>query len=796
MKNITICLIYILSIIPISMLSQTYNITGRVLDQQKKAVNYAEIILSTTDSLPLQSQLCQEDGTFILNNLNASTYLIQIKTLGKIHFSQIINLSKNIYIGDIIVEPSIELQEVTVFATKKIFEHKIDRLVFNVGNSMVTTASNALDVLAITPNVRVLNNQILLIGRNSLKVMINDKIISLADDDLVSYLNNIKSEQIDKIEVITNPPSKYDAEGNSGLINIKLKNAQKNSFNGTLKSTLSQANKSIGDIGLNLNFQKDKLSITGNLSYMNGISQPEQTFIIYYPNKLWNEFNKRDYHYNDYTSLFTINYQVSPQISMGASYNYSVASPISKYVNKASVYNELNNLDSLIINNSKNTINRKTHDITIYSEFIFDKKGSKLNVDMNYLNYNFSNNNDFFGNAFRQNQQFIDNSSYYARNNGNLNITIYNIKTDFTFPFEWCNVNLGAKLNFMKNNSFVGYYNMSSGISAINNFQTDYYSYKENIQSIYLSCSKKISKKLELQIGIRGEWLQSNGYSHSSNKSYSNDYIKLFTTFYANYSLTDEQVFSVNYNKRINRPPYSLLNPFRYYSNAYNYSEGNPFLKPYFTDNFSLSYMYKNYYASLYFNQINDKYDKITYVNKNSTTQMVKPYNFYNIIGGGVYQEITFNLNKRWESTNGLSIYCNKVKSKEPSIVPNIDSWSSSLSTNNTFTIDKNKRFYLFVNFLYQSPSTAGSYKLSDYCQLDCGFKASLFDNKLSLSISGSDILKTNKMTFSQQVNGIQQKSYDYGDTRRFKISVMYSFGKTFQLNKRRAINSEEIKRL
>ena len=130
--------------------------------------------------------------------------------------------------------------------------------------------------------------------------MINDKIISLADDDLVSYLNNIKSEQIDKIEVITNPPSKYDAEGNSGLINIKLKNAQKNSFNGTLKSTLSQANKSIGDIGLNLNFQKDKLSITGNLSYMNGISQPEQTFIIYYPNKLWNEFNKRDYHYNDY----------------------------------------------------------------------------------------------------------------------------------------------------------------------------------------------------------------------------------------------------------------------------------------------------------------------------------------------------------------------------------------------------------------------------------------------------------------------------------------------------------------
>ena len=80
--------------------------------------------------------------------------------------------------------------------------------------------------------------------------------------------------------------------------------------------------------------------------------------------------------------------------------------------------------------------------------------------------------------------------------------------------------------------------------------------------------------------------------------------------------------------------------------------------------------MYKNYYASLYFNQINDKYDKITYVNKNSTTQMVKPYNFYNIIGGGVYQEITFNLNKRWESTNGLSIYCNKVKSKEPSIVP------------------------------------------------------------------------------------------------------------------------------
>ena len=796
MKSIIYYIIYLLFLTPIYAFSQTYSISGKVIDKQNNAVDYAEIVLSTSDTLPLQSQLCQEDGTFILKDIAASTYLIQIRTLGKEHFSQIINVNKNIHIGDIIVDPSIKIQEITVIATKKIIEHQIDRLVFNVGNSIAAIGSDGLDVLSITPSVRILNDQISLIGRNSLKVMVNDKIIALSGEDLTNFLKNIKSEQIDKIEVIMNPPSKYEAEGNNGLINIKLKNAPQNSFNGVLRGTLSQADKSIGVTGINLNFQKNKLSITSNLSYTNGIFQPDQSFNIFYPNKFWNEINKRNYYYNDFSSLFTIDYKISSQIKIGTFYNFSVASPTSKYNNKVFIYNKSNILDSLIINNSRNEINKKTYDLTVYSEFVLDTIGSKLNVDINYLNYNSFNNNVFLGKTFDKNQNSIDNSIYHANNCGDLNIKIYNVKLDFTYPFKWVRINFGTKLSFMKNTSSVDYYNIILGTPIIDISRTDKFNYRENIQSFYISGAKKLNAKLQLQIGLRGELLQSKGYSYSLKESNKDSYIKLFPTIYVNYNLSEKQILLFNYNKRINRPPYNLLNPFRFYSTSFNHSEGNPFLKPYFTDNLSFSYVYQNYYASLYFNKINNKFDKITYIDNTSMVQIVKPRNFYNVIGAGLYQEITFNLNKRWENTSDLSIYYNKATSKEPIVIPNIDSWSSSISTNNTFIIGKNRNIRFFINFLYQSPSLAGSYKLSEYYQLDCGFRANLFNNKLSLSISGSDILKTNKLTFYQQVNGIQQKNYDYGDTRRLKIAIVYSFGKTFQLDKRKRINDDEIKRL
>lgn len=796
MKNIISYIICIASFIPICTYSQTYSISGKVIDKRNNAVDYAEIVLSTSDSLPLQSQLCQEDGTFTLKDVETSTYLIQIRTLGKNHFSQVINLVENVYIGDIIIDPSINLQEITVVATKKIIEHKIDRLVFNVGNSITAMGSDGLEVLRITPSVRILNDQISLVGRSSLKVMINDRIIALSGEDLINYLKNIKSEQIDKIEVIMNPPSKYEAEGNSGLLNIKLKNAPRNSFNGALRGTLSQADKSIGTTGIDLNFQKNKLSITSNLSYTNGISQPDQKFDIFYPNKRWNEINEKNYYYNDFSSLFTIDYRISPRIKIGTYYNFSLASPTSKYTNKAFIYNESNTLDSLIINNSRNEIDRKTHDLTVYSELDLDAIGSKLNVDINYLNYTSFNDNNFSGNTFDKNQNLIDNSFYHANNRGDLDFKIYNVKLDFTFPFNWAKINVGTKLSFMKNNSAVDYYNIVSGTPIIDVSRTDNFNYSENTQSFYISGSKKLSAKLQLQIGLRGELLQSKGYSLSLEESNKDNYIKCFPNLYINYNLTEEQTLLFNYNKRINRPSYNLLNPFRFYSNSYNYSEGNPYLKPYFTDNLTLSYVYKNYYASLYFNKIKNKFDKITYINDSSITQLVKPQNFYNVTGTGLYQEITFNLNRRWENSSDLSIYYNKVTSKEPSVVPNKESWSSSISTNNTFIIDKKRTIRFFINFLYQFPSLAGSYKLSEYYQLDCGFRASILNDKLSFSISGSDILKTNKLTFTQQVNGIQQKSYDYGDTRRLKIAIVYSFGETFKLDRRKRINDEEIKRL
>lgn len=795
-KGGTALIYWLLLVFPISTWSQTFEISGKVIDIQGNAVEYAEVILLTTDSVGLQSQLCKEDGTFLIQNLYLPDYVVQIRTLGTIHFSQTIHINKNVDLGTITINPVINLQEVTIVATKKIIERKIDRLVFNVSNSLVAIGNDGLEVLRMTPSIRIIDDQISLVGRSSLKLMVNDKIIALSGNDLTNYLKNIKSEQIDKIEVIVNPPSKYDAEGDSGLINIILKNVPQNSFNGSLRGSLSQAGKSIGTTGLNLNYQKNTLSLSGNFSYTNGISEPAQKFDIYYPSQFWHEINLRKYHDNSFNSLITVDYKISPILKIGAYYNASIASPISNQNNNVFILNNKNDLDSLIKNTSRNEINRKTHDLTVYSEFILDSIGSKLNIDLNYLSYNSSNHNDFSGNTFDNNQNIVSNSFYHAINNGDLDINIYNVNIDYTLPVKWANFNLGTKLSFMKNKSSVDYYHMESNTPILDPSRTDKFNYYENIQAIYISGNKRINSKLQLQIGLRAEYLQSKGYSFTLDETNKDNNLKLFPTIYINYNVTDDHVLSFNYNKRINRPSYNLLNPFRFYSTSFNYSEGNPFLKPYYTDNINLSFIFQNYYTSIYFNRIRNKFDQITYVDHASTMQIVKPHNFYNVTGGGMYQEITFNIKNRWENSSDLSIYYNRVESMEPNVVPNNSSWTGSVSTNNTFIMDRNRRFRFFVNFLYQSPSLAGSYKLSDYYRLDCGFRANLFDDKLSLSISGSDILKTNKLTFTQHVNGIQQKSYDYRDIRRIHIALVYSFGKSFKLDKRKRINNDEIRRL
>ncbi|NAW51609.1 TonB-dependent receptor [Elizabethkingia argentiflava] len=688
-----------------------------------------------------------------------------------------------------------QIQEVEIKAKQKLIERKVDRLVLNVESSISATGGDALDVLNITPGIRIQNDQISMIGKSGVSVMIDDRLLQLSDDDLINFLKTIKSDAIKSIEVITNPPAKYDAEGNSGIVNIKLKKAKKNSISGNLKTSYTQAKHPLGSLGGGLNYQKNKWTITSNINYSNGSTAPYQEYTLYYPNYTWFETNNKRIFQNSLGAKFALGYQVSPKTTMDIEYLGAFSKPLIKRKNTSYITNNNSVLDSLIITPSRLEIERNTHSLNFHSVTKIDTLGTQYSIDIDYFKFQSDLDNNFSTNTYFSNNIPAPNRYISVNNLSNQNIDIYSAKIDYEMPLKWINLSFGGKISFINNDSKVSYFDTTGMNPIFDPSKSNIFNYKENTQALYISGNKKLSEKWNLQLGMRLESTQTKGYSETLRQTNKNDYIQLFPTFYLTYKATENSSWGLNYNKRIDRPTYGDLNPFRFYSSSYNYSEGNPFLQPFFTDNIDISHTYKDFYTSIYFNYLTNGFDQVTYVSKTNISQIVTPYNFYTQKTVGLMENYVFNKIKWWESNNQMTISYSKTLSKIEESVPSISSWAFTFNSNNAFILNKAKTIKAELNFNYMSPSVAGSYKISSRYYFDAGFKFSLLEKKLEVAINAIDVFKTNKYTFTQIVNGIKQNNYDYPDSQKIRLSLAWNFGKQLKSHKREQSNEEEKSR-
>ena len=196
-------------------------ISGQIKNEKNNPVEFIEIQLQNKDSIIFKSELTNAEGKFILET-EKGEYSLIVRQLGVIYYKQNINANQDTNVGIInITEKEQQLQEVVITSKKKLIERKVDRLIFNVENSISASGGDAIDALKITPRVKVKNDNISMIGKNNMSVMVDDKLILLTGDELINFLKSIPSDNIKSIEVITTPPTKYDAEGNSGLMSIE-----------------------------------------------------------------------------------------------------------------------------------------------------------------------------------------------------------------------------------------------------------------------------------------------------------------------------------------------------------------------------------------------------------------------------------------------------------------------------------------------------------------------------------------------------------------------------------------------
>ncbi|OXA72978.1 TonB-dependent receptor [Flavobacterium aquidurense] len=776
---------------------QQYELRGKVTNQNKQTLEFVISSLLGNQKKLIAQTSTDSLGTFSIK-AEKGNYRLILEQFGTEYLNKEITINQNIDLGTIEIKESVQLDGVTLKSRKKLVEQKVDRLVFNVENSVTATGGTALDALKATPTVRVQNEVISIVGKGEILVMIDDRLQRMPQEDLAAFLKSIPSDNIKSIEVITTPPAKYDAEGNSGLINIKLKTAKANSWNANIGTSYTQKTYAGGNINGLFTYNRDNLSVESS------ISKGKQTYLtssesnIFYKDETWKQDVKNKSNADVLSVGLGVDYKLTNKWSAGIKYLGSFTDKTASNNPFTTRYNNDNAMaDSYIASNVTADNNPKMNAVNLHNSFVLDTLGKNISVDMDYFDYNKNDYRFFSGNEFDSNKNSIINSFFSATNSNRNKIKNYSANIDISLPYDWANITFGAKAFHNNTDNNLVVYDNETGIPVFNTNQSNVFNYKEYNQALYFSGSKKINTKWETQIGLRIEATQTKGYSENLNQTNKNNYMKLFPTAYVTYTANENNSLSLNYSRRIRRPDFDYLNPFVIKTSPYYYSEGNPYLKPSLIDNFEFSFIRNQKWVnSVYFSQVSDFGQELSIIDPNTNITRNTPLNYANTYQIGLSTSYNFNKWSWWNSFTGFNLNYQNVKSKTD-FIASIDGYNGYIYSNNDFTINNSKTLFIGLNYGLQLPGRYQIFNISTLNILDISVKLLTVNKNLSITILGEDLLNAQKPLIDYTSNGIKTNVKSYNDTRGFRISLSYKFGNQNMKSKERNFgNDDERNRL
>ncbi|TDO72821.1 outer membrane receptor protein involved in Fe transport [Flavobacterium chryseum] len=782
-------------VLPLFCLAQaSLKLKGKIASETTP-LEWADISLSNPEGKIIDGTTSKQDGSFEIS-LKKGTYKIGISLLGFSDFEKEILIEKDTDLGTIILkETTTNLGEVVIQTKKKTVEQKTDRLVYNLENNVTTVGGDALSAINTAPGVVVQNNTITILGKGTSRVMIDGRMIELAGEELNNYLKSISASDIKNIEVISNPPAKYDAEGTGGLINIIMKKGVRDSWKNTTTVSYDQNKFGIYTLRDNFFYNKNKFRFSASVNAKTGYLNATDDLKMYFPDGLSHMYSATKVKTENLSGKLALDYDISERTTIGFQYLNDRNNPDFKSNIRIDNYNTQNQLDNVILNNSFTDKGSRNQTYNAHLITKLDSLKRKLSFDVDYFDYSSKFDRNFVANNYTPDMTFVD-VNQWGRNVSNQDIDNVSFKADMEHPFQALNLSYGAKMSFTNSVSDVFYYNTISGTPELDPNQSNRFKYTENNQAFYVNADKKLGEKWNFQMGLRLENTQTTGFSETLNQETVNDYLKLFPTFYASYKKNENNTFSLNYGKRINRPRFDLLNPFRIYINSNSYSEGNPFLRPSFSDNFEFAHSYKEILrTSVFVNAVTNGYGVLFTSNPETNTQIVTRENYFKNLNYGIGETYSTSFADWWSSENSLYFLGAKTEFiKDISASPS-NSLQIDFSTNNTFVLGKTRK--LQVDFAYSTPFKSGLYEVGYTSSFDIGFKQDLFNKTMQIAFLANDIFNTSYLKdFTSVVNGVKQTYSQNESTRFVRLSVVYNFGnKKINVKERAFGNQEEKKR-
>lgn len=786
MRKFTIAAIAILGLLTTQSMAQAPGkIAGAVTDNSGKALGAATVsLLQAKDSSLVKAAISDASGKFEIGVKVNGSYLLSYSLVSfENTYSPVFTYDgQNVAVKTVALSPAVsKLQDVTITAKKPMIEVKADKTIFNVEASINATGSNALELLQKSPGIQVDNNEnISMKGKTGVRIYIDGKMMQLDTKDLAAYLKSINSNDIEAIEMISNPSAKYDASGNAGIINIRLKKNKKFGTNGSVNLGLVQGVTPKGNGSVNLNYRDKKINLFSNAG--GNIGDYQSTLLLYrlqkdtlYDQKSVNtsagkSFNIKagaDYFINSKNTIgvmATTNFGKNEFISTSNTPIYY--NPTGQFVKSLQAFNNIPG-------------NRTNANFNINYRYA-DTSGREINFDGDYGLFRGT------GRSYQPNNYYGGNNnllySIINRNSTPTNIDIYTAKLDIEQKLGKGKLGYGAKTSFVTTKNTFDFFNdNASGIPVKILDRSNSFTYKENVNAAYVNYQRQLSEKWSIQTGVRAEQTNSEGIltradgTVQADNKVKRNYLDFFPSAAVSWNANKKNSFNLTFSRRIDRPTYQDLNPFENKLDELTYEKGNAFLRPQYTNSVELTHTFIGIinttagysHVKDYATQVTDTTGNATYVQQqNLATQQVLNFSI----------SAPLAIKKWWNGYANIwynyQMFDGAIGGKSLSV--NIPGYGAYMQQ--SFTLGKN--YTAEVSGYFNGPNVWGAtWKTRPQGGLDIGLQKLLFDKKATVKVSVTDIFRTNPWSATSDFGGMYIKGSGGWESRTFRVSMNWRFG-------------------
>lgn len=761
-----------------SVLAQHQSVSGTV----KPAQPYYNVLLHVAGKNAFfKAALTNDQGRFVFTQIPPGEYFIKITAPGWLDYqSAVFRVGQNPVElpAAVLIEKVNQLNEITVKAKKPMIQVLADKTVFNVQNTLNATGTSGFELLRKAPGVIIDNNDgLILEGKSGVLIYIDGKQSYLTGADLTNFLKTIQASDVDSIEIITQPSSKYDAAGNAGIINIKLKKNKNFGTNGTASTGTNVGRYATSVNSLSLNNRNKKNNLYGNYSNRLGankdfinIHREQSNTIFDSRSRTKNEVNANnlklgyDYYAN---ARNTFGMMVSGNFNNSFS-NARTRTPIMRM--NSAVY------DSILV--AQNNDHHRTYNL--YSNINYkyaDTSGVSLNLDLDYGKYGSKKEVNQPNTYLASDEQTILNQNISYQNTPTY-IDIATFKTDYEQRFWKGVLGFGVKTSWVKTDNTLDFYNVIGSDYQLNPNRSNHFVYEENVNAAYVNFNRTI-RKFNFQLGIRLENTNSDGMLDAlvtnNNQRVKRHYTDWFPSGGITYNMTQKHAFALTYSRRIERPNYQSLNPFEYQIDELSFMRGNPFLKPQYTNNFKLSHTY-NYAlnTSLSYTRVSDFFAQVIEASGTSRSFLTsRNVATEEVINLGV--SYPFDVRKWWNVYLSLNAYKSMYTATNDSF-NSISQETLNIYGQNTFKLPSN--ISLEVSGWFNSPSVwGGTFRTSSIGSLDMAFQKQFLNKKLTARLAFSDILYTSPWKGRTRYAFVNIIGDGGQDSRQVRFNLSYKFG-------------------